>query len=122
MNMMMKTVGAAVACLVLASVATAKLPAPSDEAKAKAAEARAKTAWTGKVDAYKLCKSQDMVVAYYKKQPLSKEAKPAKAGASAPAGACVDPGPFVYVPDAPAAAPAAPAAPAASAAEPAKKS
>lgn len=124
MNMMMKAVGAAVACLVWASVASAKLPAPvlSDEAKAKAAEAKAKTAWTGKVEAYQLCKSQDKVVAYYKKQPLPKEVKPAKAGASAPAGACVDPGPFVYVPEAPAAAPAAPAAPAASAAEPSKKS
>jgi len=30
----------------------AKLPAPSDEAKAKAAEAAAKTAWTGKVDGF----------------------------------------------------------------------
>ena len=30
------------------AVALAKLPAPSDEAKAKAAEASAKTAWAGK--------------------------------------------------------------------------
>ncbi len=35
---------------------SAKLPPPSDEAKAKAAEAAAKTAHNGKVDAYKLCK------------------------------------------------------------------
>ena len=41
---------------VLASVLTtsawAKLPAPSDEAKAKAAEAAAKTAHAGKVDGF----------------------------------------------------------------------
>jgi hypothetical protein len=120
---MMKSVCAAVAFLVLGSVASAKLPAPvlSDEAKAKAAEAKAKTAWTGKMEAYQLCKSQDKAVAHYMKQPIPKEAKPAKAGTSAPAGACVDPGPFVYVPEAPAVAPAA-AASAASAAGPAKKS
>jgi hypothetical protein len=119
MKKTMTSVGAAVALLMLGSVAFAKLPAPSDEAKAKAAEAKAKTAWTGKVEAFQLCKSQDKVVAHYKKLPVPKEAKPAKGAASAPAGACVDPGPFVYLPDAPAAAPAAPAA---SAAEPAKKS
>jgi hypothetical protein len=124
MNTMMKSVCAAVALLMLGSVAFAKLPAPvlSDEAKAKAAEAKAKTAWTGKLEAFQLCKSQDKVVAHYKKVPLPKEGKPAKGAASAPAGSCVDPGPFVYVPEVPAAAPAAPAAPAASAAEPAKKS
>ena len=38
------------------ATALAKLPAPSDEAKAKAAEAAAKTAWAGKVDGYLLCK------------------------------------------------------------------
>lgn len=121
MKKTMISVGAAVAVLMLGSVAFAKLPAPvlTDEAKAKAAEAKAKTAWTGKVDAYKLCKSQDKVVAHYKKVPLPKEAKPAKGAASAPAGACVDPGPFVYTPEAPAAAQVVPAA---SAAEPAKKS
>jgi hypothetical protein len=119
MNTMMKFVCAAAALLMLGSVAFAKLPATSDEAKAKAAEAKAKTAWTGKLEAFQLCKSQDKVVAHYKKVPLPKEAKPAKGAASAPAGACVDPGPFVYVPEAPAAAPSAPAA---SAAEPAKKS
>ncbi len=63
----------------------AKLPAPSDEAKAKAAEASAKTAWSGKVEAYKLCKAQDRVAAHYKKAK------------SAPASACVDPGAFAPV-------------------------
>jgi hypothetical protein len=70
----------------------AKLPAPSDEAKAKAAEAAAKTAWTGKVDAYLLCKSQDKVSAAYRK--THKDAKPAAADLPA----CADPGPFSYTP------------------------
>lgn len=108
---MMKSLCVAGVLAVLGSVASAKLPAPSDEAKAKAAEAAAKAAWAGKVDAFKLCQSQDRVVAHYKKAPVAKGA--------APASACVDPGPFVAAPAG--AAPAA-AAPAASAAVPAKKS
>jgi hypothetical protein len=102
----------------IASAALAKLPTPSDEAKAKAAEAAAKTAWAGKVDAYQLCLSQDKVAAHYKKLPEPKAAKaPVKGASAAPAsaGACTDPGPFVYPPAVPnmAVAPAvsAPAAP-----------
>ena len=118
------------AALTLAGASWAKLPAPSDEAKAKAAEAAAKTAWAGKVDGYKLCKSQDQAAAHYYKTAKSagKETKPAP---SLPP--CADPGPFVYTPAvaapvvagaAPAAAPAAAAAAAAApaAAQPAKKS
>lgn len=126
MKKTMKTLGTAVVLALLASVAAAKLPAPSDEAKAKAAEAAAKTAWAGKVDAFQLCKAQDKVVAHYKKAPVPKDAKPAAKGApgAAPANACVDPGPFVYDPAAaaPAAVTAPAAVPAASAAVPAKKS
>jgi hypothetical protein len=84
--------------LAAASAASlAKLPALSDEAKAKAAEAAAKTAWTGKVDAYQLCKSQDKVAASYYKtaKAAGKETKPAAA-----APACADPGPFAYTPPA----------------------
>jgi hypothetical protein len=77
--------------LLLAGAALAKLPAPSDEVKAKAAEAAAKTAWTGKLEAYQLCKAQDKVAARTK--PVVKGAKPV-----APASTCVDPGPFAYVP------------------------
>ena len=45
----------------------AKLPAPvlDDAAKAKAEEAKAKTAHAGKVDAYKLCLSMDRAAASY---------------------------------------------------------
>ena len=77
------------------ALALAKLPAPSDEAKAKAAEAAAKTAWTAKVDAYKLCQSQDKVAAsyYQSAKAAGKETKPATATPP-----CADPGPFVYAP------------------------
>jgi hypothetical protein len=95
----------------LAGHATAKLPPPSDEAKAKAAEAAAKTAHGDKVAAYQLCKSQDNVAMAY--QAAAKKAgKPAPAPTVTPP--CADPGPFVYAPAG--AASAAPPAPAVAAA------
>ena len=110
----------------LSATAFAKLPAPSDEAKAKAAETAAKTAHTGKVDAYLLCKSQDKVATHVQKTNKAKAGKPV---ATPP---CADPGKFVYTPPeaaAPVAAASAPAAGAApakaaapAAAAPAKKS
>ncbi len=92
--------------LALSGAALAKLPPPSDEAKAKAAEAAAKTAHGNKVADYQLCKSREKVAAHYYKttgkgKPAPKDATPA----------CADPGP--YKPAEQAAAPAAPAAPAA---------
>lgn len=95
-----------ISVLALSGAAMAKLPAPSDEAKAKAAEAAAKTAHGNKVADYQLCKSREKVAAHYYKttgkgKPAPKEATPA----------CADPGP--YKPAEQAAAPAAPAAPAA---------
>ena len=94
-------------CLVTIPV-LAKLPAPSDEAKAKSAETTAKTAHAGKVDSYKLCLSMDRVAVGY--QAAAKKAgKAASAPTETPA--CADPGPFVYTPAA--AAPATAAAPAA---------
>ncbi len=84
--------------LLAALVATplcAKLPAPSDEAKAKSAEAAAKTAHAGKVDNYKLCLSMDRLAARY--QAAAKQTgKPASAPTETPA--CADPGPFVHTP------------------------
>ena len=123
----MKKTFISMATLVLASLfsvsAMAKLPPLSDEAKAKAAEAAAKTAHTAKADGYLLCKTQDKVAAHVQRTNKAKAGKPA---ATPP---CADPGKFVYTPPeatptaavAPAAAPAAtPAAPPAAA--PAKKS
>ncbi len=89
--------------LLMAAPVFAKVPAPvlDDAAKAKAAEAAAKTAWAGKVDNFKLCKSMERVAGHYFKT-VGKDSKP-----PAESPACTDPGPFVYGP-----APAAPAAPA----------
>lgn len=91
--------------------ALAKLPAPSDEAKAKAAEAAAKTAHGNAVANFQLCKSMDKVAAGYFAQ-AKKDGKAAPAPTPTPP--CADPGPFVYTPPAPAsgAAPAVAAAPA----------
>ena len=90
---MMKKLSLCLALLFSAS-AYAKLPPPSEEAAAKAAETKAKTAWSDKVAAYKLCLSQDRTAERYRKEhkqpPM--DAKAAK---------CEDPGPFVYTPPVP---------------------
>ncbi len=91
-----------------AGMALAKLPPLSDEAKAKAAEAAAKTAHNGKVDNYKLCLSMDKVAARY----FAESAKAGKPVTRPDAPACADPGPFVPAGATPAAAAPAPAAPA----------
>lgn len=81
--------------LLMGTAAMAKLPALSDEAKAQAAEAAAKTAWSGKVDAYLSCKSQDKVAAHYYKtaKAQNKDVKPA-----IETPPCVEPGVFSYTP------------------------
>jgi hypothetical protein len=88
----------------------AKLPALSDDAKAKAAEAAAKTAWAGKLDAFQLCKAQDRVAVYAVK---SAKAAGKVATPSMDTPACADPGAFVYVPPGAVPGPAAAPAPAA---------
>ena len=90
------TYGMCAALLVAVSTAAmAKLPALSDEAKAKAAETAAKASWAGKTDNYLLCKSQDKVAASYYKTAMA-TGKPTKpAGTVSP---CADPGAFAYAP------------------------
>lgn len=92
---------------VLAPLALAKLPPLTDDAKAKAAEAAAKTAHGNKVADFQLCKSMDKVATKYFSvmKTAGKEVKPA-----IELPPCADPGLFA------ATAPAAPAAPAAAAA------
>jgi hypothetical protein len=97
----MKAIAIFIAACTLGASALAKLPALSDEAKAKAAEAAAKTAHTGKVEAFLLCKSQNKVAAQVRAS--------GKAGKPVDTPPCADPGPFAYKP-ATAAAPAAPVA------------
>jgi hypothetical protein len=106
----------AVAALTVAAAVNAKLPAPDDATKAKAAEAAAKAAWQGKVDAWQLCKAQDALAAKYNKarggatatktaaMPQAAASKPVAAASGAtptPATssvppACADPGAFAY--------------------------
>ncbi len=117
--------------VVLASLfsvsAMAKLPALSEEAKAKAAEAAAKTAHGNKVADFQLCKSREKVAAHYYKTAKASGKQTTPPVATPP---CADPGPFVAaapaaptaVAAAPGAKPAAPAAAPAAATAPAKKS
>jgi hypothetical protein len=90
--------------MAIAGAALAKLPALSEEAKAAAELTKAKSAWSDKVAAFKLCQTQDKLAGRYLKDK----------GAAKPAvetPPCTDPGAFV--PPAPQAATATPAAPAA---------
>ena len=82
---------------VCTGAALAKLPPPSDEAKAKTAEAAAKTAHATKVAAYEACVSENKVAAEYfaAARKVGRATKPPVATPS-----CVNPGPFVYRPDA----------------------
>jgi len=104
----------ALSAVALAGTAAAKLPPPSDEAKAKAAETAAKNAHGDKVANYKLCLSMNDVAAKY----AAAQKRACKAVAPTPTPPCADPGPFVYTPPV-AAAPAAAAKPAAAGAPPA---
>ena len=90
----MKNILIAGLLLSASTLALAKLPALNEEAKSKAAEAAAKTAWSAKVDTYQLCQSQDKVAASYHKsaQTTGKETKPPTATPP-----CSDPGPFAYM-------------------------
>ncbi len=115
----MKKIVFSIAAALLCGAAMAKLPALSDEAKAKAAEAAAKTAHTNKVADYQLCLSREKTAAHFFKtaKAAGKETKPATE-----TPACADPGAFVYPPPAAPAVAGAPAAaaPVVAAATPAK--
>jgi hypothetical protein len=91
----MKKLIAASLLITVSALATAKLPPPSEEVKAKAAQAAAKAAWDGKVDAYLSCKAQDKVAAHYYKtaKAAGKDTKPATATPP-----CTEPGAFSYTP------------------------
>lgn len=90
----MRIVAALVATL-SAGILFAKLPPPSEEARAKAAETAAKSAWSDKVNAYKTCLAIDRTAENYRKTRAAqgKEVRPAIATPP-----CVDPGAFVARP------------------------
>ena len=75
-----------------AAPALAKLPAPSDDAKAKAAEAALKTAWADKIGAYQLCRAMDHAAEAYR---TTSKAAGKEAPAAVETPACADPGSFV---------------------------
>jgi hypothetical protein len=83
-----------VAMLVAVAAASvhATLPPLSEDAQAQAALATAKTAWSDKLDAYKLCVAKDQTAEYYRHE-LRAEGKPVPAPVAMPP--CTDPGPFV---------------------------
>ena len=71
--------------------AFAKLPPLSDEAKAKAAETAAKTAWTDKVGGYQLCQAMNRAAEHYRGAAKSTGQE---APASVDTPACADPGAY----------------------------
>ncbi len=89
---MRKTFTIALLAAIAAGPLLAKLPPPGDEAKAKAAEAAIKTAWSDKVGLYKLCMTMDRVAANYRSSAKAVDKGPSAAD---PMPACADPGPFV---------------------------
>jgi hypothetical protein len=99
---MNRTILCVAAAAWVAGTAWAKLPPPSDETKAKAAEAAAKAAHSDKVAGFQLCKVMDKVAAGY----LADAKKAGKDVKPTATPACADPGPFVYPPPAAAATPA----------------
>lgn len=94
------------AAALMAGLAMAKLPPPSEEAAAKAAAAKDKAGWSDKVSGYKLCLVQDKLAASHRKKD-----SPAVAAGTFPA--CTNPGAYVAALPAPPAAPAPAPAPAA---------
>ena len=84
------------ACLIaalIAAPAVAKLPPLSEDAKAKAAETAAKSAWSDKIGAYKTCLAMDRAAVNYRKNAAATGkiiVEPAPG-----LTACADPGPYV---------------------------
>ncbi len=75
-----------------AGSAFATLPPPTEEAKAKAVESAAKTAWSDKVAAYQTCVSMERTAEAYRNS-LKVEGKNAPAPVTT--APCVDPGAYV---------------------------
>lgn len=107
MTLRSATVSLALCTGLFAGASLAKLPPPSDEAQAKAAEAAAKAAYSGKVAAFQLCQTQNRVASRY----LAEEKKAGKDVKPVDTPACVDPGPAASGVLAPAPVAATPAAP-----------
>lgn len=96
------------ALTVTSAGAWAKLPPPSEEAKAKAEEAKVKAAETAKTEGELLGKSQDRVAEKYIKEQKAKgiTVKPTPIPPPAPPAPAVAAAPVAAAPGAPAAEPA----------------
>ncbi|MEO8674096.1 MAG: hypothetical protein ABI569_00870 [Casimicrobiaceae bacterium] len=75
----------------MSSYSMAKLPPPSDAAKALAAETAAKNAWSDKVGQYQLCAAMDRTAAAYRN---SLKATGTPAPTPVETAPCVNPGPY----------------------------
>ena len=75
----------------MSGFAMAKLPPPSDAAKALAAETAAKNAWSDKVGQYQLCAAMDRTAAAYRAGLKAKGSPMPTPAETAP---CVNPGPY----------------------------
>lgn len=73
------------------TLAFATLPPPTDDAKARAEDAKAKTTWSDKVAAYKTCLAMDRTVDAYRRS-LQADGKTAPTPVATPP--CTDPGPY----------------------------
>lgn len=78
------------AAALFAAPAFARLPAPSEDATAKAAEAAARTSRSATFAAFQLCQAQDRAVADH--HATMKKAGRTAAPVGATSGPCVDPG------------------------------
>lgn len=89
----MKNIWIAAMLAAACGASLAKIPAPvlDDAAKAKAAEAAAKTAWQGKLDTFQLCRVQDRVAAYYRKSAGATQVKAVPVTAATAAAAAPTP-------------------------------
>ena len=85
-------VAAGAAGAAFAPDALAKLPPPTEAQQAKAAETRARAAWSDKVAAYQLCRAQDKVATRYL---ADRKAHGQQVRDPVQTAACADPGPFV---------------------------
>ncbi len=93
----MRLAAALIAAVFVAPV-FAKLPPPTEEDKAKAAEAAAKTAWSDKVAQYKLCVAMDRTAEAYRN---STKAAGKPVPTPLPTPPCTDPGPYVSLAEKP---------------------
>ena len=84
----------AAAVAILCLPCDAKLPPPSEAAKAQAAEVSAKAAWTDKIGLYKTCLAMDRVATAYRDELKRQGKSPLP---QTPTPACSDPGPYTPI-------------------------